>query len=521
MIFKKPYAFFIKMFKPIHIIVSILIAYLTYLNGNILSFFNTYLTSSESVVGGSIKNSLINNFLFIIPIIIIILSLIVLGVMVRKQKPLIFYIVNIFLYIAVTVIYIYTANFLTVLEESIVAIKSVKLIHDLVLISTFIEIVTFVFFLIRGLGVNLKKFDFDSDLSKFDLSESDKEEFELNINIDLSETRRRRKEKIRFLKYKYVENKFIINIIFVVVILALGIIMFLAINNRSKKNTEGNIYVINNLNIGVNNTIVLNTNYRGEKITDNYLIIVNASLQSYLTDKKIYSNDFNLRIGDAVFTTTSKYSKYLIDIGAIYDESKNISEASNYLFVYEIPEKYITSDMVFSYSNGGERLDISIEPKDLVTNDLSVSKKISDDISFSDTLGDISFKINDYEIKDVFVFNYNYCVSERDCISSKEYVKPSINTNFDKTILRLNVNYNNSTNLNLSNFYSFFTKFGYIEYKLSNEWYIQSANFEELKSTKTSDKNNVYIGVKQDIVNADEINLIFNIRGSKYKYQIK
>ena len=32
MILKKPYAFFIKMFKPIHLVISILIAYLIYLD---------------------------------------------------------------------------------------------------------------------------------------------------------------------------------------------------------------------------------------------------------------------------------------------------------------------------------------------------------------------------------------------------------------------------------------------------------------------------------------------------------
>ena len=518
MVLRKPYAFFIRIFKPVHLIMAAAIAYLIYLNSIILNFFNTYMTSTNNVVGESIRSSLINNFLYIIPVGIIILSLIILGIMVRKKKPITFYVVNIFAYIIVIVIYFYTSNFLGVLESSIVAIKVVKLMHDLSLISIFIESVSFVFFVIRGMGLNLKKFNFDSELSKFDINESDKEEFEFDINVDFSEANRKRKKNLRFLKYKYLENKFIVNLSIIVVIALIVFISLFIILKHNKSNTEGNFYSIGNLNISVDNTIILNSNYKGEKITDNYLIIINCNMQSY---KQIYLNDFNLKIGEAYFKPTLKYSNYLLDIGNLYDESQSLDVNGNYLIVYEIPEKFTTSDMIFSYSSEGEVLDIEISPKSLISNEISISKNINEEMSFIDSLGDITFKISDYEIKNTFLFKYNYCVKDNDCIVSKEYMKPSLNTNFDKTILRLNVEYSDSSNLKIANFYLFLSKFGSIQYKIDDNWYLQSSNFEELKSNKVSTKNNVYIGIKSEISNAESIKLVFNIRGSKYEYILK
>ena len=101
--------------------------------------------------------------------------------MFKKKKPVTFYVVNVFSFIVIIIINMYASNFLGVLEESIVSVKSVKLIHDLILLNMIIESIIFIFFVVRGMGINFKKFDFDSEISKFDISESDKEEFELDI----------------------------------------------------------------------------------------------------------------------------------------------------------------------------------------------------------------------------------------------------------------------------------------------------------------------------------------------------
>lgn len=521
MILRKPYAFFIKMFKPIHLIISIFVAYLIYLQNNILNFFNSYIYSSTNVVGQDIKTGLVSNYLYIIPIIIMIFCLIFLGVMFRKKKPVTFYIVNIFAFIVVIVINAYCINFLGVLEKNIVAIKTVKLVHDLTLINVGIEITSFIFFIVRGMGINFKKFDFDSEISKFNINESDKEEFEVNINVDLDENKRKRRRTFRHLKYIYIEKKVLINIILSLLVLIIGIVVVLIINLKNKVNVEGITYSTNTFDYSVTETLLLNSNYKGKKLTDNYLIVVKTKIRSKISSNSLFLKDFSLKIGETIFKPTTKYSSDLIDIGFIYNESILSLEETSYLFIYEIPEKYINSDITFSYNDKGFNVDILLNPKRLVNAEISKIQNLTEEISFNDTLGDIKFKINDYDINDKYLLEYNYCIKKDDCILSKEYLTSSIDENFDKYILRLNVEYVENTDLDINSFYKFFSKFGTIYYNIDGNWKSQTSKFEEIKSKKTKTGNNVYIGINSEISNALNIKLVFDIRGSKYEYVLK
>lgn len=521
MILKKPYAFFIKMFKPIHLVISILIAYLIYLENNILKFLTNYIYSSSSTIGENITDTLVNNFLYVIPIFIIVTSLLILGIMFKKKKPITFYVLNIFVFIVVIVINLYASNFLGVLEKSIVAIKSVKLIRDLVLINIVLQILSLIFFAVRGVGINFKKFNFDSELSKIDINEKDKEEFELNINVDTNETKRKRKRAFRNIKYFYFENKFIINLSVLLFLLILGISTYFIVANPEDKKVEGVIYSANVFEFGVNSTTLLNTDYKGNKITDNYLIVVDCKIKSNYESKSLYLNDFSLKIGETVFKPTTKYSNFLVDLGLSYNEEILLKEYTNYLFVFEIPEKYINSDMMFRYNDLGNIISIKLQPKSVISNDLSISKKIGEEMSFEESLGNITFKINSYDIKDKYLIEYEYCIKDDDCLKSKEYLKATVDKNFDKYILKLNVEYDENTDLGVGTFYEFFSKFGSIYYNINGVWHSQIFNFEEIKSNKIFEKNISYIGIDSEIIKANNIRLVFTIRDSKYEYIIK
>ena len=89
------------------------------------------------------------------------------------------------------------------------------------------------------------------------------------------------------------------------------------------------------------------------------------------------------------------------------------------------------------------------------------------------------------------MIKYNYCIKENDCVLSKEYIQPTINENFDKHVLKLNVNYLDKSNLQNKSFYEFFSKFGIIEYTIGDKTYSQRSNFEELRSKKINNKNNI------------------------------
>lgn len=521
MILKKPYVFFIKVFKPIHILMAVLITYLIYISNNILVFFNNYIYSSDNVVGTVLRKNLISNSLYIIPLVVIVFSLIFLGIMFHNKKPVTFYIVNIFVYLIVIFINIYISGFLGSMEEAIVSIKIVKLGHDLILINMIFQIFSFVLMLIRGLGLNFRKFNFDSDIAKFNISDADKEEIELNLNIDLDYAKSKRKRKLRYFKYTYKENKFIINISIIFVLIILTATILVLKFNKVEKNKEGIFYSMNNFNLRVNETIYLDSDINNEKITDNYIMIVGVTLQTNLKSISLFLNDFSLEVGEAIFHPEMKYSSNFVDMGNAYNEEILSSDYNNYIFIFEIPKKYIESDFLFAYNNHGIKNKVSLNPKKYISEKKMETFKVGETINFNNTLGNIYFTINSFEIKDKFLIKYNYCINEKDCLLSKEYIVPTINQNFDKHIMKLDVNYKNESDLNVKKFYDFFSMFGIIEYKIGDKTYIQNSRFEELKSKKTDNKNNIYIGINSNISKADSIKLVFNIRDSKYTYILK
>lgn len=521
MILRKPYAFFIKIFKPIHIFMSVLLIYLIYLSNNILTFFNNYMNTPNSVVGQNIREELVSSMLYIIPIILIIFSLIFLGIMFSKKKPFSFYIVSIFTFLVVLVINVYTSSFLGMMEKSITTIKIVKLNHDLILISMFIQIISFIILIIRGFGINFKKFNFDSDINKFNISDADKEEFELSINIDLNDSKRRRKKKIREFKYLYKENKLIFNFIVILIFIAISSVSIYFAFFSKQVNVEGTIYNMNKFSFKVNKSFILNQSFDGTKLTDNYLIVIDTSMASNYNKTSLFLKDFSLQVDDIIFPVQTKYSNKLADLGVTYDQNNLTSEYKNFIFIFEVPVKYIESDFDFVYNEEGNKTKIRIKPQEIVSNKIEKVKKIKDKIDFNDSLGNISFSVENYDIEDYFLIKYNYCPNKNNCIISKEYIRPTINENFDKTILKLNVEYTDESDLETNNFYNFFSRFGSIYYKINETWYSQKTKFEELKSVKTDNKNNVYIGINSKIKDASSIKFVFNIRNANYEYILK
>ena len=105
-------------------------------------------------------------------------------------------------------------------------------------INIVIDIVLIVLFIIRGLGINIKRFDFSSDLSKMDISDKDKEEYEVSLNINYDETKKKRKRFFRNFKYFYFEHKFICNIT-ILFILIITIIINIAIHLIGEETIAG------------------------------------------------------------------------------------------------------------------------------------------------------------------------------------------------------------------------------------------------------------------------------------------
>ena len=514
MILRKPYAFFIRYFKIIHVLISVSIGYLIYQTNLLLSFFSKYLNSTVSVVGQELLSNLFSPVLFIIPIVVVALSLVILAVMFRKNKPYRFYIINTFLFIVIFVLFVYSKSVLESMESVILNIKVVKLTHDLLVLTMMAESITFLFFFTRGIGLNFKKFDFSSDLNKLSISDSDKEEIEVNISFDVNEKRRNLRRNLRNLKYKYIENKFKINlgILSFIMLIGVGIYYFIYVTNNNIK--EGTLISSNGIDFIVNESYLVNLDKKN-------LVVVDIDIASWQEDKTLYLKDLILDIENYKITNTLKYCSKLTDAGVCYRQNKLNTELKNYIVVYEIPDIYLNSKMILNYVsiNDNKLIDLTVQ-KD-IKNKLEYEYKLGDKLEFKEKmLKNVNFKISSIDIQNKYKINYNYCTKNNNCFESYEYLKPTLDTNFDKNILKLNIEYN-SQNSDYSTFYDLLAQYGYIEYYINNQIYKQDNLFEDIKSLKVSNKNINYIGIKNEIALAEKINIVFEFRNNRYVYKIR
>lgn len=507
MILRKPYAFFIRVFKPVHIILGILITYLIYLQNSILIYFNNYIHSSDDIV-----NIGVNRLTYVIPLIIIIFCIGIFLIMSKKNKPIRFYIASILSFIVIIIINLFVNSFIRQLSDGVIPVSRVKIARDLSLINIIIEVVLFVFFLIRGLGINLRKFDFSSDLLKLDINDEDKEEIEVSINLDSDTRKRNRKGSVRNLKYKYLENKLFYNILLGIILFVLVGFTFVIYGVVVDVEKPNYVYSSAGFSFKVNNSYIVNKNYKGTDI-DN-LIVLDVSMLSY-NSKSIDLSNFSLIIDDVTFKPITKYASSLIDIGVSYIDEDLSNSYNNYLIVFDVPEKYIGSKMILKYVGINDIVRIRVKPAKLNSDSKTIKYNIGDTVDMNDSLGDIKFKINEFDIQNNYLINYDYCHNNV-CISSKEYIKPSIDQKFDKAVMRFKVEFTNNSDISVSSFYELLSRFGSIKYGDS----IQNTGFEEIISTKKN-TGYVYVGVNKNIINSSSIKLVFNIRNVNIEYMLR
>ena len=188
MIIKKPYAFMIKHFRIIHLVLLLPMLYLITQTKQIIEFFRTYVANgyllSSSNVLQSLSSDYINIFMYL-AIIILIGSFITISILLQqKEKPTKFYNITIVYYIAIFILLTASFSVFKAIEDDTIANTFVNIIRDLATIVHYSQYIFVIFTAIRGIGFNIKKFNFKSDLDELEISSEDSEEVEFLIGGD-------------------------------------------------------------------------------------------------------------------------------------------------------------------------------------------------------------------------------------------------------------------------------------------------------------------------------------------------
>ena len=162
MVLRKPYAFIIKNFKKIHILLLVLSIYIFFTNSQIMSFVNEFIaTNTYNPLIESIRNY-ISPLNYLVLLVVIGISAILIYVLHYKKKPWKAYLLPFLSYIFIYGVVMSTAGYFNKYGDDS-TIVTIRALSQLLQLGSLLQYAIFVLLFIRITGVDLKKFDFVHD----------------------------------------------------------------------------------------------------------------------------------------------------------------------------------------------------------------------------------------------------------------------------------------------------------------------------------------------------------------------
>lgn len=535
MILRKPYALFIKYFKLLHVIMAVLILILLLRTFTLYRFFNTYLTSPEQALSIFNPESVLNIYSFLLDMFIIIVTITLLSVMIYKKKPKFLYIYNIVIYTLVAVLYGFCYSGLINIANVVLDVRVTKAYQDFSFIALFFQGISLILVALRATGFDIKQFNFASDLQKLDISEKDSEEIEVSLEVDKDKAIRDVKRRIRYAKYVYFENKFIINTIGTICLVVLAFWIYFNIGIYSAYYKQGTTFTASGVDFNVKNSYITNNDINGSQILtdDDTLVVVKLDIKTNGSET-LNTGLVTLKIGNLSYGQNKEAAKRLYDLGTPYNKEELQTEFESYIMVFEIPKDLAKNSMKLKINDdlsyvkgevGAKNNYVDLKPESFGNGTMVSESKLGEDLDFyGSILGSTSLNINSFDLADRFKVNYVYCYGSNKCINSHEYVTPTATGNYYKTLMKLKAVVNEDETVNISNLNSFrniINSYATINYKVGDSWKSADIDSENVKPSSTVEANTYYIEVPIDVKDASSIYLTFDIRGSIYKYKMK
>lgn len=528
MIFRKPYAFLIKYFKVIHVIITVITFYLIYKSTGVLSFLNDYILNNTSVVGQAITERLFHPLMYFGVILSIVMATIVLILMKLKEKPVVFYFFNTAVYVYMLIVFLLSRNIIGTMEIEIVDIRMVRLLQDMYIAMIFLEFISLCLTFVRSTGFDVKKFDFVRDMKEISVEETDNEEFEVDVEVDTDRYMRKIRRKLRHMKYVYLENKFLIHLACAVIIGLIVGSVYLLQRDQSKFIKQNRYFTVNNFTMNITNSYMTKYNYLTSKVSDQYTLVVlefRAKNNSQVPAKLQHAR-MELNVDGISFHPTNKYNDVSFDLGTAYENYDITTEEDVYTVIYEIPNHLIRKKMYYRYVNntGGKSIKVRIKPINLdqkKKTEVTLGKKID----FSEGIfAGSSLRVSAFEINDLFQIKYRFCVEPKECYDSVDNIRPTLDQNYDETLMKISLDINfreQYHNDRITNNQDVLATFGVVKYRLKGDTKDRILRPTIKKVANNTNLKDVYMEVNSELKQATQMTLEFQIRNQIVIYKLK
>ena len=518
MIIRKPYAFLIKNFKKIHIAALIIWVYVFY----IVSKLSTFVAEFKRTGAYDSYNDPVTkyvNILSILAILLLIATAIALILLLRhKSKPWKLYLVPLVTYAGLLFVFLFTSSYFANYKGEIET-ANIRMIRDLLITFNIMQYPVFIIFLIRALGIDLKKFNFNQDAEYLELSNEDREELEININIDKYAFIRLYRKAIRNIGYFYKEHRFIINVILAVIaiIIIKDLYTFIFITNKSYK--EGEILNANGYTIRVLETIYTDKDYKGDVISKkSAFVVAKVEIKNNWSTRNLNLNNFHVINGVKIFDYTNRtYATEFKDVGQTYEGVQKIKkdETLKVTLIFKVDKDLKPRRFNLYYQELDKNPPYSRKIK-VKINDVSEIKKnkkleIGDNltITLKDKKNDMV--VDSAEIVEESDYYYMLCNAENDC----DQVTNTIHPKEGYKIIEIMFSSNDWEGKDMIDFLSDYGKINYMDSKNKEK----SIKIKNAADRKYNGKF-AYLLIPDEVAASERIDLDIIARNQEYIYRL-
>lgn len=507
MIIRKPYAFLIKNFKLIHFIMLIFSTYILYRTKLSLDFFNDYVKTRQFIDSETLINDTI-------PIIMAILSFLLIGISVmiiilfrKKDKPTLFYIASVIYYVLFIIVTIISRGIMTTIIFEGIDPRISRIVRDIWMIGYYLQIVLVVFYFIRAVGFDVKKFNFGEDLHELQIDEEDNEEVEIATKFDKDKLKMKVAMQKEELKSFYYENKIIIIVISFLLVFVIPSVFIGRSIVANKRYTENEVIKLDDFEFKVVETYVTKKDNKGDLLfkENNSYLIVKFNLNNLSDTKRgLKLNNLRLEINDKIYSPKTTYYDLFTDLGTGYTNQTLSKESKDFIAVYVLSDEELKNNIILRYTDSIKVKNneasalyyrININPKNIDEDTRKVTYNLGQELMIKDS--DIKFKINSAEINE----DYTYTINNK-----TKYIVYT-------TGIVLSIDSDSKTNLAKA-----------LKQNSSIRCVINGVNYSEniIDITPNNYNDNIlYLGVSEDMKDASSIELVIKTREIEYIYKIK
>ena len=516
MIIRKPYAFLIKNFRKIHIALLLFGLFVLYKTIDTAGFVNDFMRyGTYDLYADPITNHISSLMMFFI-FIMIVGSVSLLFLLLHKKKPWKTYLVPIVVYVVLFFILSMIKSFFHTYTESVDA-ANLRLSRDLLMIILAGQLPALGIFVMRIFGLDVKKFDFNSDLESLDLSEEDREEIEVSLDFDFNTIKRLWRRFVRNAGYFYKEHKFIswAVIIILLIVFLYNSYVFIFITHKSYR--QGQNYNANGYSFQINKAYITDKDSAGNVISNNSnFVVIEIAVKNNSEPRKFDTSNFHLRAGTKRFETTeTTYAKEFEDIGTCISRVKELKrdETTSFIVIYKVDKNIRKGRFVLYYQEqtGIYKLrKIKIKIDDISKIDKNQELEYGDFFDIKIAGKEDSISIDDVEYSDSFYYKINQCTSNKCEVKLNQYTAPE-----GSKIMKISFA---SDYYEAKNMIDFLKKYGRINYKDSK------GKSKDLDINFAVSRNylgkEIYIVVPEGFETYKDAQISFIVRNKEYSYRL-